>query len=562
MYTCIDKNVPLAGRVRRSPVVNMNIRLIAGRLFFIGCMAILAMLLGCANPIAPTGGPRDEVPPSLIESESTPGEQVRFRPDAIALTFDEWVKVQDPYKQIVISPPLQHRFEVSIRKRTVIIAFDEQERLRDNATYVINFGAAIKDLTEGNPAKDLRFVFSTGDQIDSLSVAGRVVDAYTAAPVENALFLLYENTADSVVRKERPFYFGITNKQGQFSISNVKAGQFKAAALLDADANYLYNQPTEPFAFSDSLIALSAEPSDSLILRLSVKPVPLRILSIDTSAYGRCKLVFNQPPPENLQLWADSLTARLYTDRVGDSLFIWKKADSSWQLRVQLDAARTDTLAIFSPPKGEAPATVAVPVLANYRHNPGLPFRLNYNLPIVALDSSRVRLLADSTQEETPFTVSVEPDRIRMLEVRAGWRDNIPYRLQILPGAVSTLFGTSNTDTLTVAFSTDSRKNFGNLLLEFNDYDPDQQYIVIIKKKGGAEAGRFILRGETSYRHNLPSLSPGVYELELIHDRNGNGRWDGGDYDAGSQPEPVRITSLEQLRANWDLEVTVEPWDQ
>jgi uncharacterized protein (DUF2141 family) len=518
------------------------------------------LLAGCANPIAPTGGPRDEVPPSLITAESTPGEQVRFRPEAIELTFNEWVKVQDPYKQIIISPPLQHRFDVSIRKRTVILAFDDREQLRDDATYVINFGTAIKDLTEGNAAKDLRFVFSTGDQIDSLSVAGRVVDAYTAAPVENALFLLYENVADSVVRKERPFYFGITNKQGQFSISNVKAGQFKVAALLDADANYLYNQPTEPFAFSDSLLTIGPEPSDSLLMLLSVKPLPLRILSADTSAYGRCKLVFNQPPPANLLLLVDSLTTELYTDRAGDSLFIWKNTDSSWQLRVQLDAARTDTLKIFSPTKGEAPVAEAIPMPVNYRHNPGLPLRLNYNLPIAALDSSRVRLLADSMQKETPFVLSVAPDRIRTLEIRAGWGDNTPYQLQLFPGAVSTLFGTSNTDTLIVSFTTDSRKNFGNLLLEFNDYDPDQQFIAIIKKKGGAESGRFVLRGEKNYRHSLPSLSPGAYELELIHDRNRNGRWDGGDYDAGIQPEPVKISSLEQLRANWDLEVTVDPW--
>lgn len=556
----IDKIVPLVCTVRRRPVANMNVLQIAGRLLFTGCLAALALLAGCANPIAPTGGPRDEVPPSLLAAESTPGEQVRFRPDAIYLTFDEWVKVQDPYKQIVISPPLQHRFEVSIRKRTVIIAFDEREQLRDDATYVINFGTAIKDLTEGNAAKDLRFVFSTGDQIDSLSVAGRVVDAYTAEPVENALFVLYENTADSVVRKERPFYFGITNKQGQFSISNIKAGQFKIAALLDADANYLYNQPTESFAFSDSLLSIGPEPTDSLIMRLSVKPVPLRILSADTSAYGRCKLVFNQPPPENLSLLTDSLTTPLYTDRVGDSLFIWKKADSSWQLRVQLTAARTDTLQIFSPAKGVAPAPEAEPVLTNYRHNPGLPFRLNYTLPIVRFDSSQVRLLADSTLEESPFSLSVGPDKVRTLEIRASWRDNVPYQLQLLPGAVSSPFGTSNTDTLTISFTTDSRKNFGNLFLEFNDYDPDQQFIAIIKKKGGAESGRFVLRGEKSYRRSLPSLSPGVYELELIQDRNGNGRWDGGDYDAGVQPERVRITSLEQLRANWDLEVTVAPW--
>jgi len=103
--------------------------------------------------------------------------------------------------------------------------------LRENATYTINFGEAVQDLTEGNAVPDMRFVFSTGDQIDSLELSGTVMDALTRAPAKDVYVMLYENTADTVVRTERPFYFGKTNDQGTYKIQNLRAGTFKIFAL-------------------------------------------------------------------------------------------------------------------------------------------------------------------------------------------------------------------------------------------------------------------------------------------------------------------------------------------
>ncbi|MCB0640491.1 MAG: carboxypeptidase regulatory-like domain-containing protein, partial [Phaeodactylibacter sp.] len=112
---------------------------------------------------------------------------------------------------------------VTIKKyKTVLFEFDENEELRENATYIINFGDAIKDFTEGNIAP-IRFIFSTGDYIDSLEVKGRVVDAVSGEPVSDVLVMLYDNLNDTVVRTERPFYFSRTDKAGQFKIENVKA---------------------------------------------------------------------------------------------------------------------------------------------------------------------------------------------------------------------------------------------------------------------------------------------------------------------------------------------------
>ena len=147
----------------------------------------LLLLSSCARQGAPTGGPKDTTPPRVDSLASTPNYAVRFQEKKIELRFDEWVTLSDVATQVVVSPPLRTKRvpDISLKGKTVVVEIPENDTLRPNTTYTINFGNAIKDLHEGNPAKDLRFVFSTGDFIDSLSVAGIVTDAYKLEPVEN-----------------------------------------------------------------------------------------------------------------------------------------------------------------------------------------------------------------------------------------------------------------------------------------------------------------------------------------------------------------------------------------
>jgi len=517
---------------------------------------LLLILAGCANPLSPTGGPRDEDPPELVAEGSTPAGQTRFRPREIALAFDEWVKIQDAYRQIVVSPPLQYRYEVKLRKKTVILAFDEREQLRDSATYVVNFGSAIRDLTEGNAAENLQFVFSTGDQIDSFSVSGRLVDAYTGKPIDGALFLLYENAADSVVRTERPFYFGRANKNGQFKVSNLKGGRFKAAALVDADLNYLYNQPTEAFGFLDTLIAIDENTArDSLLLRLSVKPLPFRRVGVDTASYGRVKVAFNQRA-DLVSRAADSLAYPLAVQTDKDTLLLWSAARSPWQLTLSADSAYLDTLSI-QPRSGQPAPLKAAPAPKALRLNPGLPLTVAFNQPLRAFDTSRMSLLVDTLRLPARFSVGADTLRPRQALVSAAWQENKPYALQWLPGAVTDWFGQTNTDTVSYTFTIDARKNYGNLVLRFTDYPPRQQYLVRVLEKSGREAAVLTLYGQAYYEFALNSLASGIYVLETIYDENQNGRWDAGDYDLKRQPERVSIRELDPLRPNWDLELDI-----
>jgi hypothetical protein len=199
---------------------------------------IISLLFSNCAQIAPlTGGERDKIAPKIVSDKSTPNFQKNFSKQPILLTFDEWISLNDVNAQVVVSPPLAERPKIGLNGRTLRFEFAPNEVLRENATYTINFGDAVKDLTEQNIAKDLRFVFGTGGGLDSLKCRVKVIDATDDNAQESILVMLYDDFSDSVVQKSRPFYFSKTDKSGVATIENVRAGKFKVFALKDGDNN-------------------------------------------------------------------------------------------------------------------------------------------------------------------------------------------------------------------------------------------------------------------------------------------------------------------------------------
>jgi hypothetical protein len=521
------------------------------------------VLVQCANPIPPAGGLKDEQPPTLVEEASTPNLQTNFQKQRIELTFDEWVVVEDIFNQVVVSPPLEFRPKITLKRKTVRFDFDERETLRPEATYTINFGLAVKDLTEKNPADNLRFVFSTGDYIDSLKVEGEIVDARKGEPVEGVLFMLYENLADSVVRVERPFYFAKTNKQGRFLIENVKAGIFKGFALKDIDFNYLFNLPNEQIGFPDSTFTVSDSLPPPFKIRLFEETPPLRLSESTSNRFGLVRLAFNQTPHQ-LELDYEDIGQTVIYEYEKDTVRVWydQEGPESWNLYLRRDTTLDDTVRV-NPPDKEAflketgflqPAVK--PASGSIKLNPSRSLRLQFNHPISAFDTSRILLFEDTLETRVTPVAVIDSASRRTLDLRFPWREGLPYRLELMPGAVRDLFGLEN-DTLRMKYLADSRKSYGNLILTLNGLMPDTNYVVQLLR-GETPVEEFQVTGVETFKREFRTLDPGQYTLQVVADLNKNGRWDSGNYDLRQQPEPNFITQLEQLRANWDVESTVD----
>jgi uncharacterized protein (DUF2141 family) len=238
-------------------------------LFFLFVLVQQWMLqTGCAHIVPPEGGLRDTLPPVPVKS-SPKDSALNIRDNKISIEFNEFIQLDNPLENVIVAPYPARQPQVESRLRTLTIRL--KDTLLPNTTYNIDFGKAIKDVNEGNILRNYKFVFSTGNTLDSLELSGKVLLAETGKPDSTITVGLYKQLDDSAVAKHKPFYFTRLKGDGSFKFTNLPAGTFALYALKDANGNKQYDQETELFAFLDKPVTLP----DTL------KPVTLYAFSVE-----------------------------------------------------------------------------------------------------------------------------------------------------------------------------------------------------------------------------------------------------------------------------------------
>ena len=215
------------------------------------------IVYGCAKVGSPSGGPKDEDPPKIIKSNPL-NYSKGFDSKKIELTFDEFIQLKNIQQELITSPPLDEVPETKLKGKGLIIELNNE--LKENTTYTLYFGNAIVDNNEGNPIPNFEFVFSTGDHVDSLSVTGKLVNAFNLQPEKDPVYImLYDNLNDSAPYLEIPAFIGKTRDDGSFVLNNIKPDTFRIFALKDANSNMLFDQNSENIAFLDTSFILDPE---------------------------------------------------------------------------------------------------------------------------------------------------------------------------------------------------------------------------------------------------------------------------------------------------------------
>ncbi len=573
----------------------------------------------CAQQQQLQGGPKDTTPPQLIKELSTPNLQTNFEKQTIELAFDEFIEIRNVSKQVLVSPPLVYPVVVERKRgfKTAQFKFNEKEVLKEGVTYAINFGTAIQDLTEGNTVPDLQFLFSTGDYIDSLKMTGSIVDALTGEPVENVLFMLYENLADTVVRMEKPYYFGKTGKDGKFIINYIKTGKFKGFALEDQDLNYLFNIPKERIGFLTDTIRITDSTSTDILIKLFEQNTVLDKPKADISTYGFIKLGFRRNPYDAI-IETETVGQEIYQETEGDTIKIWYHLKDSidWNLFVRRDTF-VDTFAIKAKPEKLNPIALSRQKAPEYIPiNPFKSLQIPFNHPLKNIDAALIifrennqikqsvrttvpdslkkgkqhlikeqmdtskNTLKDSTiilpidsinkavdssfaQSQKDTLPRIQADFVidsterRTLIITYDWKETFGYELEILPDAITDWYGQTNRDTILLKYEVLPKADFGTINLAATQMDSTQHYwFQLLFKNNVVE--EFAVSEKTTHQQSFSALAPGEYSLRIIEDLNGNGRWDSGDYDKKLQPEKIALAKIEQLRAGWDVEAEVE----
>ncbi len=510
----------------------------------------------CANIGQPDGGARDLEPPVIDSSASTPNLKINFHPDrdksAIILKFREWIKLEDAFKQVVISPPLQYTPKIELKGKGVQVKLDPREVLKEQTTYTINFGNAVKDITEGNAAIDLRYVFSTGDIIDTAYVAGKTIDALNGETKENLLVMLYESNEDTVVYKNRPTYFSRTNKEGRFTIRNIKDSTYKIFVLEDGNSNYLYDQDKELIGFLDRRVK-SGEDSTALLLSYYKSFVRPRITAYNTELAGIVKIQTNASPDD---LRTESLldTIQLYPLVSKDTLLVYYTPITArdWNIKVSFEEKPLDTLLVNKIKRATLDTLRAIrPSRELLTLGPDQFSNLEFNQPISRLDTTRIVLYDDTLKKQLPHLVH-RGETAQHIKLFCPCLEKHSYTLTILPDAIYNFNGNILSDTVMIKMNGLMIDQSGTLYMQISNLDSSKHYIIALIQ-GENTLSRDKVTGLESWSKIYLYLPPSSYNIQIIEDRNDNGRWDAGDYLRKIQPEKILTQKNYSVRANWEL---------
>ncbi|MBP5390497.1 MAG: Ig-like domain-containing protein [Bacteroidales bacterium] len=217
-------------------------------------LLVVAASQSCANTKqGPIGGPKDTIPPVIVGiNPDMPMLNFPVQKGKIYVTFNEYVQLKNQYQEIVLSPPTKKRPVAKIKKKSVVVSFDDT--LRADQTYSIAFGNAISDVNEGNPFNGYVINFSTGESIDSLILSGTVMDYATLLPLKGVYVALYKNPTDSCVVKDLADAATRSDDWGYFCFRGLKNVPYTIFAWEDKNNNQLYDRGGELAGFCDSTI--------------------------------------------------------------------------------------------------------------------------------------------------------------------------------------------------------------------------------------------------------------------------------------------------------------------
>ena len=483
------------------------------------------------------GGPRDENPPLLIES--VPKDQsVNTKPERIVLTFDEFVGLDNPGKGVVITPKINKDLvEFTALKNTVTVLLKQD--LEDSTTYVIDFQKSVVDISERNPADNLRLVFSTGNLIDSLKLLGRLRFPFTDSKEDykNVLVGIYPLDDSTDVFTAPPYYLAQVDTLGNFSLNNLKSGHYRAYAWRDANGNLKADYKSEEYDFLPDTISLSPESTDSLFFNLTKADLtPIKILR--SANFGKnFDIILNRNPLLN-EVENDLLGKDLFYVQGEKRLRFFPKIpilDSiPLNLHVQDSVGFSSDSLIWAkfPSSERKPEKLSIQINSGKSFYQDLDIQLTFNKPIIQINIDSLNIKVDSLfipiqKHMLSFADSSKRD---VLHIKAFLPDSLQTELVTLIAADSTfqdIEGEYNEKKVEANYRKLVRKNLADGIS--GEVIGTKGPLIIQLINGKKEiAYEQVLDIKTKFSFSL--LDPGTYTLRVIEDSNGNGIWDPSNY--------------------------------
>ena len=510
----------------------------------------------CAKKGRPSGGLRDTIAPVILRS-APENFTINFKNNEIRITFDEFIKLKDISKELIISPPLKYPPVITPLSVSKVLKIKILDTLKDNTTYSFNFGNSILDNNEGNLFPNYKYVFSTGSYIDSLTLKGTAVDALlpkTDFPTTVALYQVDQSYKDSLVFLEKPTYITTTlDETNNFELSNLKQGTYQLIALKEQTRNYTFQPKTDKIGFYKDLITI---PTDSLFeLRLfkevpDFKPTRPKLESSNRISFGY------QGKSEDYQItlltqMEDDFQYQVLKQPGRDTLNFWFKPKVTkdslvfvTKNKLQIDTTTVRFRELYSD-------SLRLTAINDRLISLGDTLKLKANTPLVAINSEKISVVTkDSLAIDFVAQINTKENAAQIVFDK---QEEQLYSITLRNGALTDYLSNTN-DSIVYRQQVKPIADFASLNLTLDNADEFPLLIELIDEK-------FKVVKQAYLEANAPvffeHITPGKYFIRLIMDQNKNKIWDPGNFLDKLAPEKVvYYPSIIELRANWSWSET------
>ena len=514
----------------------------------------------CAKKGRPDGGPIDEDAPIFVTA-NPPYETINFDKKEINIYFNEYIKLKDLNKQLIISPPLNPENPPLISPQgtpSKFINIKILDTLKENSTYIFDFGNSVQDNNEYNTLERFKYIFSTGNYIDSLSLSGNVKNAFISKSVEDIKLLLYRldsSYTDSAVYNRNPDYVTSSLDSSNYQFTNLRKGNYLLVALDDVRSDYIFNPETDKIGFLNDTITL---PRDSIINHtISIFKEELPYIFRRGKEIRKGQLIFGyKGKPKNLTVETlsavhDNFKTIIFPEKGKDTLNLWHSLIEKDSLIFKIsDNIISDTVTVKLRKK-ELDSLKVNEITGGILNLKDTLFFLTNN-PVVSIDTSRINFKqSDIINFPYEAFISKKENKIGFLFEKKYKKS---YKINLYPNALTDIFNTTN-DTISSLFRTRGTEDYGEISVTIQN---PKKIPVIIQLTDINDAT--IVQETCSENKNISFdlLIPQKYKIRIIYDSNQNGIWDTGSYLEKKQPEHVEyFPETQEVRANLLLPIVL-----
>lgn len=564
----------------------------------------------CANTTqAPTGGKKDTIPPALYWTQPVPGAvNVDTNKTKLIFGFDEYVTIKNQ-QNIFLSPPQKKAPKAKVKGKNVVVTFDEP--LAKGITYTLNFTDAIADNNEGNMFPGFTYVFSTGENTDSMLVTGTVQDCNTLTPVKGATVMLYKDHSDSAIFKSRPFAACKTDDWGYFCIPYIPDTLYRLYALKDDNNDNVYQpEDGELVGFIDSLIRPVMRVSDTLaemqkydmkdtlecrarrseyeIRLFKEESTKQKLMNKGRSADRHAYVTFMSK-----NAWIDSLWIKGYKQEQlisqfnlrQDSLEIWindrRRTPDTLQLYINYRKTN-DSTGVFEPSlehyplfiEGALPKKTGRAARQNLKHEDTIcvykltaepetveqnGFFIEFAYPIIYenFDSLKFRYI-NPKQKELKGSFTVEKDSLNLRRYTIRPKEKLlpgyEYFLKVPHRAFRDINGFYS-DSTEVKVSLPSDDKLSTIILDMKGVE-GKLIVDLLNEKRDKVLRNYIIEKDTQLV--FPYLKEGKYSVRVTFDYNKNSMVDTGSILEHRQPEKVAFFKVAENEEYLELPAAAE----